>query len=335
MKREMAVSEALLRGIAIPAHPLALTLAGKLDERRQRALSRYYLAAGAGGLAVGVHTTQFAIRNVGLYEPVLTLAKEERDRAGKSEVLLIGGICGPTTQALREAATLNRLGYNAGLLSLATLGDASDEALLTHCCAVAEVIPLFGFYLQRAVGGRVLSETFWRGFFAIENVVAVKVAPFDRYATLTVARALADSGRTDVALYTGNDDTIVHDLITPQAGQRFVGGLLGHWAVDTQQAAQLLAECQQGPMPALLERAGQETERNAAFFDATNGFAGCIAGLHYVLQKQGLLDNLRLLDEHEALSPGQAETIDRVRSLWPHLTDDAFITAHREEWLNG
>lgn len=331
----MAASDALLRGLAIPAHPLALTVEGKLDERRQRALSRYYLAAGAGGLAVGVHTTQFAIRDVGLYEPVLTLAKEERDRAGRPDALLIGGICGLTLQALHESAILSQLGYDAGLLSLAALGDAPDEALLTHCRAVAEVIPLFGFYLQRAVGGRALSEAFWRGFFEIENVVAVKVAPFDRYATLTVARALANSGRMDIALYTGNDDTIVHDLITPQAGQRFVGGLLGHWAVDTQKAAQLLTECQHGPTEALLERAGQETERNAAFFDAINGFAGCIAGLHYVLQQQGLLENLRLLDEHEALSPGQAEAIDQVRKQWPHLTDDVFIETHKEGWLNG
>jgi hypothetical protein len=346
------VLAALRRGLVIPAMPLALTAARKLDERRQRALCRYYAAAGAGGLAAGVHTTQFAIREPrhGLFGPVLALVAEEMDRAdlNRDEPLVrIAGICGPTAQAVAEAEQVRALGYHAGLLSLAALDGAGDPALLAHCRAVAEVLPLVGFYLQRAVGGPVLSYRFWREFAAIEAVVAIKIAPFDRYRTLDVVRAVAESGRDDIALYTGNDDSIVVDLLTPfqftVAGRpverRIVGGLLGHWSVWTRRAVDLLEECHaasrsQAAVPVdLLRRAVQVTDANAAFFDAAHGFAGCIAGLHEVLRRQSLLEGTWCLDPGETLSPGQEEEIDRVCRAYPHLDDDAFVAAHREEWL--
>jgi hypothetical protein len=341
----------LARGLVIPAHPLALDNAGRFDERHQRALTRYYAAAGAGGLAVGVHTTQFAIRDarIGLFEPVLALAREEMDRAdhGRSVPLVrIGGICGRTDQALREADILTRHGYHAGLLSLAALADASDAELIAHCEAVAERLPVVGFYLQSSVGGRPLAYAFWRRFVDIPNVVAIKIAPFNRYQTLDVVRALADSGRQDVVLYTGNDDNIVGDLITPfqfsapngPVERRIVGGLLGHWAVWTQRAVCLLDECRavaaQDVIPATLLRTGTEvTDANAAFFDAANGFAGCIAGINEVLRRQGLVTSARCLDPGEGLSPGQAREIDRVYSAYPHLSDDTFVADHLADWL--
>lgn len=337
---------ALRRGVAIPAHPLALRADGWLDERRQRALSRYYIAAGCGGLAVGVHTTQFAIRAAGLFEPVLSLAAEEMTRADaqrKEALVRIGGICGETPQALSEAALLRRHGYHAGLLSLAALPGADDEALLGHCRAIADVIPLVGFYLQPSVGGRVLPHSFWRRFAEIPQVVAIKIAPFNRYQTLDVVRAVAEAGRDDVALYTGNDDSIVIDLVTPfrfaGAERRIVGGLLGHWSVWTAKAVELLEEChavarEGSAVPAELLRRGVEiTDANAAFFDAAHGFKGCIAGLHEVLRRQGLLESVRCLDPGEALSPGQGDEIERVYRSYPHLNDDAFVARHREEWL--
>jgi dihydrodipicolinate synthase/N-acetylneuraminate lyase len=322
----------------IPAHPLALTAERKFDERRQRALTRYYLAAGAGGLAVGVHTTQFAIRDpgVGLFRPVLELAAEEMSRAGRP-IVAIAGICGPTSQAVAEAAILSDLGYHAGLLSLAG-HHGDDDTLIAHCRAVAEVIPLVGFYLQPAVGGRVLSHAFWRRFLEIPAVVAIKVAPFNRYQTLDVVRAVALSGRDDVSLYTGNDDSIVTDLVTTFAidGKRlrFAGGLLGHWAVDTRAAVALHERCRSGTVDAALaSTAVAVTDMNAAYFDAAHGFRGCIAGLHEVLRRQGLLEGIWCLDEREGLSPGQFGEIDRVRRARPDLCDDAFITAHRDAWL--
>lgn len=344
----------LQKGLVIPAHPLALNAARKLDERRQRALSRYYAAAGAGGLAVGVHTTQFAIRNseFGLFRPVLELAAEEMDRAdsGRAEPLArIGGVCGKTAQAVTEAALLRSLGYHAALLSLAALRDQPEEHLLEHCRAVAEIVPLVGFYLQPAVGGRMLSCRFWRSFAEIESVVAIKIAPFDRYRTLDVIRSVAESGRTDVALYTGNDDNLVLDLLTPyqfrvygqNVRQSIVGGLLGHWAVWTSKAVELHAACRTiihsgAAVPqALLQRSVEVTDSNSAFFDAANGFAGCIAGLHAVLCRQGLLEGIWLLDPDETLSPGQQEEIDRVHAAYGHLHDDAFVAAGREVWLSG
>lgn len=354
MAIDSTILRLLQRGVAIPANPLALTAARTLDERRQRALCRYYVAAGAGGLAVGVHTTQFAIRNpeIGLFRPVLELAREEMDRADKTrqEVLVrIGGICGETDQATKEAELLRALGYHAGLLSLTALKDADEAALIEHCRAVSTVLPLIGFYLQPAVGGRVLSYGFWRRFAEIGNVAAVKIAPFNRYYTLDVARAITESGRGDIAIYTGNDDNIVLDLLTPYrfrvdgetVERRIVGGLLGHWSVWTHKAAELLTQChavaRQGkgvPME-MLRRAVEVTDSNAAFFDAANGFAGCIAGLHEVLRRQGLLEGIWCLDPAEALSPGQNDEIDRVYRAYPHLNDDAFVAAHRDEWLAG
>ena len=340
LDRDGGVRRWLARGHVIPAHPLALTCARKLDERRQRALTRYYLAAGAGGLAVGVHTTQFAIRDskVGLFRPVLELAAEEIARAGRP-VVAIGGVCGPTGQAVAEAALLEALGYHAGLLSLAGV-EGHEAALLDHCRAVAEVIPLVGFYLQPAVGGRLLTHAFWRAFLDIPAVVAIKVAPFNRYQTLDVVRAVALSGRDDVSLYTGNDDSIVTDLATSfdveGKSLRFVGGLLGHWAVDTRAAVALLERCRPGCVDAALASAAVAvTDCNSAYFDAAHGFRGCIAGLHEVLRRQGLLDGVWCLDKREGLSPGQSGEIDRVRRAWPELGDDAFVAAHRDAWLSG
>jgi hypothetical protein len=341
----------LKTGTVIPAHPLALTAERRLDERRQRALTRYYVAAGAGGLAVGVHTTQFAIRDprVGLFEPVLRLAAEEMDRADlfQAEPLVrIGGICGKTAQALHEAQLLKELRYSAGLLSLAAVKDLDEQALIAHCREVAKVLPIIGFYLQPAVGGRVLSYKFWRQFVEIENVVAIKIAPFNRYQTLDVVRAVAESA-LDIALYTGNDDNILNDLVTPYIfkinGQlresRIVGGLLGHWAVWTRGAVELLKECRGvavggRPIPRwVLQKNVEVTDCNAAFFDAANHFAGCIAGLHEVLRRQGLLEGIWCLDANEILSPGQREEIDRVYLAYPHLNDDDFVRASLDTWL--
>ncbi len=341
---------ALLDGLVIPAHPLALTAARRLDERRQVGLTRYYCDAGAGGIAVGVHTTQFAIRDrsVGLLEPVLDLASRTvrdwcRDRPPP---LLIAGVCGPTPQALAEAGLAVATGYDAALLSLSALRDADNASLIDHCRAVADVIPVIGFYLQPAVGGRVLDRAFWRRFLDIERVVAIKVAPFDRYRTLDVVTALVESGRRDVALYTGNDDAIVADLLTgfgagDQPPVHFAGGLLGQWAVWTHRAVELLRQCQAaragtagagaGPLD-LLSIGADLTDANAAIFDPAHGFAGCIPGIHEVLRRQGLLAGRWCLDPHEDLSPGQDAAIDRVLTRYPHLADDAFVLEHREGW---
>jgi len=340
-------------GLAIPACPLALNAHRRFDERHQRALFGYYLAAGAGGLAVGVHTTQFAIRDpkISLFKPVLELAAEEFRRHQRPAAASIGiaGLCGQTQQAVAEAALAHELGYHAGLLSLAALRAASEDELIAHCRAVAEIIPVFGFYLQPAVGGRALTSSFWRRFAEISNVVAIKIAPFNRYQTLDVVRAIAEVGRDDIALYTGNDDNIVLDLLTPfrfRVGdrtieRRIVGGLLGHWAVWTKRAVELHAECRRLAVsgepipPGLLRRAGEVTDCNAAFFDAANNFAGCIPGLHEILRRQGLLEGNWCLDPAETLSPGQREEIDRVCRTYPHLNDDIFVAHHRDHWLAG
>jgi len=330
----------LHRGLCIPAHPLALNSKRQLDERRQRALTRYYLAAGAGGLAVGVHTTQFTIRDpkIGLLKPVLTLASEEMDRS-VNPVVRIAGICGQTMQAMGEAAFLCESGYHAGLLSLGAMKNATEDELITHCREVASVIPVIGFYLQPSVGGRVLPYSFWRRFAEIDNVVAIKMAPFNRYQTLDVIRAVMEAGRDDIALYTGNDDNIVADLLTPLSfggcTRRIVGGLLGHWSVWTHRAVDLLARCQAAPASSeLLQLGMQVTDSNAAFFDAAHGFRGCIAGLHEVLRRQGLLEGLWCLDPAEGLSPGQLAEIDRVYAAYPHLNDDAFVEQQRDQWLS-
>ena len=336
----MNVRERLREGLVIPAHPLALTSDRKLNERRQRALTRYYLAAGAGGVAVGVHTTQFAIREarIGLYRPVLELAMEE---ARDADVVKLAGVCGPFHQAEKEAELAKLLGYDAVLLSMGGLQDLSDVELVDHAKAIADVIPIIGFYLQPAVGGRLLSYEFWREFAKIEGVVAIKFAPFNRYQTIDVLRGVIDSGRADeISLYTGNDDSILIDLLTRWnfggRSLRIVGGLLGHWAVWTSKATQHLSIAKSsGPqIPAeLLTLAQQITDANSAFFDPAHKFAGCIAGIHEVLRRQGLLEGIWCLDENESLSPGQSEEIDRVYKAYPHLNDDSFVRGHLDEWL--
>jgi len=336
----MTLREKLRSGLVIPAHPLALNSQRKLDERRQRAITRYYLAAGAGGVAVGVHTTQFAIRDpqFGLLEPVLTLAAEECRR---KDVVKIAGVCGKNKQALGEAELAAELGYDAVLLSLAALKDESIPQLLEHASAVAKVIPVIGFYLQPAVGGRILPYDFWRQFAEIENVVAIKIAPFNRYQTLDVVRAVVQSGRADdIALYTGNDDNILVDLLSPfnfgTKSIKIVGGLLGHWAVWTKTAVSHLAlaknHVKQVPEK-LLTLAQQITDANSAIFDPMNQFRGCVPGIHEILRRQGLLEGRWCLDPEEDLSPGQSKEIDRVCKSYPHLSDDDFVKEHRDEWL--
>jgi len=348
---------ALRRGLVIPAHPLALTARRRLDERRQRALTRYYLDAGAGGVAVGVHTTQFAIRDpkIGLYRPVLELAAEtvtewearrpRRRDAGRppgGAAVRVAGLVGPTRQALGEARTARDLGYHVGLLSLGggAFTRATDAELLAHARAVGEVMPLMGFYLQPAVGGRPLSYRFWRRFVELESVVAIKIAPFDRYATLDVLRAVADSGRAgEIALYTGNDDSIMADLLTEYAGVRIVGGLLGHWAYWTRSAVRLLVRvhhiaARRRPIPLRLGVLASEiTDANAAVFDVAHRFHGCIPGIHEILRRQGLLRGRWCLDPNEELSPGQQREIDRVCAAYPHLADDGFVRERLDRWL--
>ena len=344
----------LREGTVIPAHPLALTHERRLDERRQRALTRYYHAAGAGGIAVGVHTTQFAIREPahGLLKPVLQLAAgtvAACDATSGRQTIRIAGICGQTKQAVAEAQLARELGYHAGLLSLAALKNVSDDELIAHCQTIAGEFPVIGFYLQPAAGGRLLNYSFWRRFAEIPNVVAIKIAPFNRNQTLDVIRAVAESGRAeDIALCTGNDDNIVLDLMTEYAvptapGEvrlRFAGGLLGHWSCWTRKAVELLDECKRWrggqTIPAhLLTLAAQVTDCNAAFFDAANGFAGCVPGIQEALRRQGLLEGAWCLDTNEKLSPGQAGEIERVHREYPHLHDDEFVAAHRDEWLRG
>src|SRR3954466_4303281 len=346
-KTDTELRAKLLEGLAIPAHPLALDAQRQLDERRQRALSRYYLDAGAGGLAVGVHTTQFAIRDpaVGLYRPVLELAMTTA-RATDHRPVMIAGVVGRTPQALTEAQIAVTLGYDAALLSLGAWRDETEDEIIAHCQLVAEVIPVFGFYLQPAVGGRVLSYRFWRQFAEIPNVWAIKVAPFNRYQTFDVVRAVVEAGRSDIALYTGNDDNIVADLITPfpvsVGGQTVVrwfdGGLLGQWAVWTYKAVDLLRRAKalrSKPEDAvdLLRIGAALTDANAAIFDAAHAFAGCIPGIHEVLRRQGLLAGTWTLTESEVLWPGQAEEITRVHRAYPELNDDEFVAEHLDEWL--
>ncbi|MCZ6633580.1 MAG: dihydrodipicolinate synthase family protein [bacterium] len=350
MQLSEAVLGALKKGQVIPAHPLALTEARQLDERRQQGLSRYYIAAGAGGLAVGVHTTQFEIRDPewDLYRPVLELAAEVMDAEAPADFIRVAGIVGTTKQAVKEARIARDCGYEVGLVSLRGFQDASVDEMVAHCKAVAEVIPVMGFYLQPAVGGRILDFAFWRRFAEIEGVVAIKMAPFNRYQTLDVIRGVVEAGRaSEIALYTGNDDNIVIDLLTKHrfvnkgkpVDVRVVGGLLGHWAAWTKGAVEILRECQrisaagEAVPPEMLTRAMEVTDCNAAFFDVANAFHGCIAGMHEVLRRQGLLEGTWCLNPKEGLSPGQKEEIDRVYAAYPHLNDDAFVAAHLDGWL--
>jgi hypothetical protein len=334
-------------GAVIPAHPLALDASRQLDARRQRALSRYYLDAGAGGLAVGVHTTQFAIREAGLYRPVLELAMQTATEWARQPSIMIAGLAGRTDQAVNEAHVARDLGYHAGLLSLAAMKGASEDDLIAHAKTIADAIALVGFYLQPAVGGIVLPVSFWRRFAAIENVVAVKIAPFNRYRTLDVIRGVCEANAAErVSLYTGNDDHIVLDLLTPFtikiAGEpttvRIKGGLLGHWSVWVKTAVELLerihAAVAAGSIPpALMALDAQVTDCNAAIFDVANDFHGVIAGCHEILRRQGFLEGTWCLDESESLGPGQMQEIDRVCAAYPHLADDDFVRANLDRWL--
>jgi hypothetical protein len=343
--------DVLRRGAAIPAHLLALDQDRKLDVRHQRAMTRYYLDAGAGGIAIGVHATQFAIRDVGLYEPVLELAMRTASEwtpiGGKRPLFMVAGLAGKTQQAVREARIAQQLGYHGALLSLVAMKGAGEDELIAHCQAVAEVMPVIGFYLQRAVGGVDLPTSFWRRFAEIDNVIAIKMAPFDRYRTLDVVRGVvAARAEGRVTLYTGNDDHIVLDLLAPftvmRDGRpvtvRIKGGLLGHWSVWTKRAVEMLGRIHEAVdkrevTPELLALDSQVTDCNSAVFDVANNFHGCIAGCHEVLRRQGLMQGVWCLDPNEGLSPGQAEELTRVQQDWPHLTDDDFVKANLERWL--
>ncbi len=347
------VHRSLFDGVVIPALPLALTRERRFDERRQRALLRYYMDAGSGGVAVGVHSTQFEIRdpNIGLYEPVLSLAAEEM-KAYETNVgrplIKVAGVVGQTNQAVKEAELAASLGYDIALVSLSAFKEGTNDQMIEHLNAVSDVMPIFGFYLQPSVGGRRLDYGFWRAAVEIENLVAIKTAPFNRYDTLDVLRAVTDGDRQDsLAMYTGNDDNILLDLLTPVRFSenenapkiRFRGGLLGQWAVWTRQAVKDLeaikkARTTGGEIPlSLLTRAQQLTDVNAAIFDAANSFAGCIPGIHEILRRQGLLEGLWTLNPNEVLSPGQSEALDRVYEAYPSLNDDTFVKENLDRWL--
>ena len=341
------ILDVLFEGTVIPAHPLALDASRNFDLRRQRALSRYYLDAGAGGLAVGVHATQFAIRETGLYTPVLECAVQTVDDWAARPVAMVGGLNGKTNQAVIEAETAVAIGYHAGLLSLAAMKGAGEDELIEHCTRIASEIPLVGFYLQPAVGGSALGGSFWRRFAAIDNVIAIKAAPFDRYATFDVVSGVVEAGAEDrIAIYTGNDDHIVLDLVAPvsvmRGGEevrvRMRGGLLGHWSFWTRRAVELLdrihsAIAAEDIDDDLLALNSKVTDCNRAVFDVANGFLGCIPGCHEVLRRQGLLKGIWCLDPDETLSPGQAREIDRVHAAYPGLNDDAFVAENLERWL--
>lgn len=342
------INDFLQEGTVIPAHPLALNARLKLDEEAQRRLTRYYLASGAGGVAVGVHTTQFEIRKpeINLLEPVLKLAADEIEKANsKKPFIKVAGIVGPVPQAIKEAELAVKYGYHLGLVSMGGLASYTEDELIKRVEAIAEIIPVFGFYLQPAVGGRILSYAFWEKFSAIPNVYAIKVAAFNRYQTLDVVRAVCNSTRrNEIALYTGNDDNIVADLLTPYrfnimgeiVEKRFVGGLLGHYAVWTKKSVELFHEIKKcvadhSGWEDLLAKNIEVTDMNAAIFDTANSFKGCIAGIHEVLRRQGLMKGIWCLSPEEKLSAGQSEEIDRIYAQYPYLTDDAFV----KEFLSG
>jgi dihydrodipicolinate synthase/N-acetylneuraminate lyase len=345
------ISRQLNRGVVIPALPLALNKDRKLDERRQRALLRYYLDAGAGGIAAAVHTTQFNIRKpeINLFESILRITSEEvrefTEHSGKT-IIKIAGVIGRTEQAIKEAKLAVETGYNAALLSLAAFQDDENKEILKHCRKISEIIPLVGFYLQPAVGGRILDVDFWRSFSSIKNVAAIKIAPFNRYQTLDVIRGVAESGRADdIALYTGNDDNIIGDLLTEYnipvnsaiIKKRIVGGLLGHWAVWTKKAVEILEKVHAAEtaddIRSLMTLGTKVTDSNAAFFDVANNFSGVIAGIHEVLRRQGLLEGIWTLDQNETLSQGQMDEIDRVCNAYPELNDDDFVRENLVKWL--
>ncbi|MEO6054010.1 MAG: dihydrodipicolinate synthase family protein [Chthoniobacterales bacterium] len=343
----MDIRSHLLEGQAIPALPLALDKARKWSKKYQRALVRYYHAAGTGGLAVGVHSTQFEIRNPehALFEPVLELASEILEGCKKQNprpYIKIAGLCGKTAQAVKESTFAKKTGYDAGLLSMAAWEDAPEEEILNHCRTVSEIIPIIGFYLQTAVGGRAFSYSFWRKFVEIPDVVAIKMAPFNRYQTWDVVRAVMESGRKDVALYTGNDDNIINDLLTPWQWKnevRFIsGGLLGQWGVWTKTAVEMLTKIKQLRKTGILSsewltKNAELTDANAVIFDAANRFAGCIPGIHELLRRQGLLETNYCLNPKETLSSGQAEELDRICDAYPWLLDDEFVRQNLDAWL--
>jgi dihydrodipicolinate synthase/N-acetylneuraminate lyase len=349
------ILESFRKGVVIPAMPLALNSSRKFDKLHQKALIRYYIDAGCGGIAVGVHTTQFEIRDPehGFFEPVLEFCSDTIDQwceLTKSPVMKIAGICGKTDQAMKEARFAHETGYHAGMISLGALRDESINNLIAHCRQISEIIPVMGFYLQPAVGGRILPYYFWSRFAELDNIIGIKIAPFNRYQTLDVARAICDAGKEDeIILYTGNDDNIVMDLLSEYQFKtlkgikkvRIKGGLLGHWAVWTKKAVELLKEIHelldsQAPVPhELLTRAHQITDSNAALFDTANSFKGCIAGIHEVLFRQGLISSVVCLNPEQKLSPGQPEEIDRVCAMYPHLKDDDFVRTHIDKWLSA
>ena len=352
MKLNSTLYEALHEGLVIPAHPLALTEDRKLDEKHQRALTRYYMASGAGGIAVGVHSTQFEIRDPEhqLYEPVLRLASEEVEKANLTRPFIkVAGVCGPVEQALSEVEIALKLNYDAVLLSMGGLKQLTEAEHLERVRQIASKVPVIGFYLQPSVGGRIFSFDFWKQFCEIDNVVAIKMAPFNRYQSIDVARAICYSSRkNEIALYTGNDDNIINDLLTTYrftidgevVEKQVVGGLLGHWAVWTKKAVELLDEIKQVRQndtiaTAWLTRNIEVTDTNAAFFDTANQFAGCIPGIHEVLRRQGLLQGTWCLNPHEVLSEGQSEEIDRMYTMYPHLNDAEFVREHLAEWLKS
>jgi len=352
MNRHETALLKLKNGTVIPANPLVLNDKRKMDERLQRVLTRYYLAAGAGGLAVAVHTTQFAIRDpkIGLFEPILRIAAEEIDAFEKTSgktIVKVAGVCGPISQAVNEAEAVRKLGYDAVLLSPGGLNELTEDQMIDRTKEVASILPVVGFYLQPSVGGRQFTFEYWQRMCEIDNVVAIKCASFNRYQTLDVVRAVSTSSRADkIALYTGNDDNIVIDLLTTYRfiyngrsyERRFIGGMLGHWAVWTHNVVlrfeELKKAAREEAIPSeLLTLAAEITDANSAFFDTSNNFTGCIAGIHEVLRRQGILKGIWCLDEHETLSPGQAEEIDRVYRSYPHLNDDQFITENLKNWL--
>jgi len=349
-----SVLDLIRRGTVIPATPLALNAKRQFDERRQRALMRYYIDAGAGGIAVGMHFTQFEIRTPGidLFEPVLRVCADEIDRSAARTgrtIAKVAGINGRTATALKQAEQARELGYHFGIVSMAAFGGAMEQEMIHHMRELAKVLPLFGFYLLTGVGGIKLPYAFWRELVEIENVVGIKIAPFDRYGTIDVARALADSGReNDITLYTGNDDSILCDFITPfrfgppesARTVRIRGGLLGQWACWTKCAVEMharmlrVADGHEPITPELLTLSAQVTDANAALFDPAHNFAGSIPGVNEILRRQGLLEGIWTLKRDEVLSPGQSEEIDRVCAAYPHLTDDDFVAENLERWLS-
>lgn len=351
MTRHEEALKILSRGTVIPATPLALTDERKLNEKGMRLLMHYYLDSGVGGIATAVHTTQFEIRDrdVGLLEPVLKLVADEitkYEKANNKVVVKVAGVCGPVDQAVKEAELAKKYGYDAVLLSPGGLNHLSEEEMIERTKAVANIMPTIGFYLQTAVGGRVFSYDYWRKLCAVDNVVAIKCASFNRYTTLDVVRAAALSHRSDeITLYTGNDDSIVVDLLTKYEFDKdgktvtkcFDGGLLGHWTMWTNKVVEMFDSIKQerekdAVSARFLTLAAQVTDANGVFFDAAHNFAGCIPGVHEVLRRQGLMENILCINPNETLSPGQNEEIDRIYKSYPHLNDDAFVKEHIEEW---